>query len=335
MKTQILSALRNADTYVSGQMLCESFGISRTAVWKYVNQLRDEGYVLDSVPNRGYRIIDYPDIVTASEIESRLLNADGKMKGIFNKIVYFEETDSTNNQAKLAAAKKGDESLHGTLYIAERQTGGRGRRGRHWVSPTGSGIWMSLLLQPKIKPEKASMLTIVAALAVMDVVQTVSGGISCGIKWPNDIVMNGKKITGILTEMSSELDYIHYVVVGIGINVNITEIDPSIRDIATSVYLETGRKVKRSDMVAAFSETFLHYYNDFVQTGDLSLLVDRYNERLVNAGRDVKAVYADGEIVGKALGINAEGELIIQREDSQKITVRSGEVSVRGLYGYV
>lgn len=332
MKSEILHLLRCADDYVSGQQLCEAFGVSRTAVWKVINQLKEEGYVIDSVQNKGYRIMEYPDIITASELESLLLDDNGNMQGICQHIRYFEETDSTNNQAKLAAEK---DAPDGTLFVAECQTGGRGRRGRTWVSPAGSGIWMSLLLRPDISPESASMLTLVLAVAMVEAINEEVSDAKCFVKWPNDIVVNNKKISGTLTEMSAEMERIHYVVIGIGINVNTTDFDDSIKDMATSIYLETGKKVKRSNIIAAFSHSFKKYYEEFLKTQDLAFLIDRYNELLINKGRTVKAIYADKEIIGEALGINKKGELIIKTEDGSEMTIRAGEVSVRGLYGYV
>lgn len=337
MKTKILNVLRNSKEYVSGQSLCNMLGVSRTAVWKVINQLKEEGYEIEAVQNKGYRITKYPDILTSSEIMSQLIDSrTGKADGIISEVVYYDETDSTNNEAKRAAEK--DNAADGTLYITECQTGGRGRRGRSWASPAGSGIWMSLLLRPDIAPANASMLTIVAAMAEQEAIRTVltedGHDTECRIKWPNDIVLNKKKISGILTEMSAEMDYIHYVVIGMGINVNTTEFDDSIKATASSLYLETGDHLKRSRIVAAFSKSFAKYYKEFVKTQNLAGLKEDYNTMLVNKDSDVKAIYADKEIVGKALGINDEGELIIKTDEGEKI-IRTGEVSVRGLYGYV
>lgn len=376
MKSEILHLLRNADGYISGQQLCEAFGVSRTAVWKAINQLKEEGYVIDSVQNKGYRITEYPDIITDTEIRSLLIKDsailkskadteqgreadskdknestdkvsdnklkdnnpddnnpdDNKLEGVFQHIRYFEKTDSTNNQAKLAAESNAPD---GTLFVAECQTGGRGRRGRSWESPAGTGIWMSLLLRPDMSPESASMLTLVLAIAMVEAIREEVKDIDCYIKWPNDIVVNGKKITGILTEMSAEMDLIHYVVIGIGINVNTTEFDEAIRDMATSLYLETHRKIKRSNIIAAFSRSFDKYYHEFLKTNDLSLLVDKYNKLLINKDRTVRAIYEKEELIATAIGINKEGELIVKDEAGKEIAIRAGEVSVRGLYGYV
>lgn len=332
IKTSILRMIRQSSGYVSGQSLCEALGVSRTAVWKYVNQLKEEGYEFDAVSNKGYRIVKYPDIITREEIESML------PEGLaVTNVVYYHETDSTNTRAK-QAAEDGEKS--GTLFITECQTGGRGRRGRTWESPAGSGIWMSLLLRPEIKPFDASMLTIVAAMGMKDAIEEIigggtgQGGIHCKIKWPNDIVLGDRKICGMLTEMSAETDWINYVVIGIGVNVNTTEFDDSIKDTASSILLQTGSSVKRSDVVVAFARHFSRYYEKFLKECNLSGLADDYNKALINVGRDVKIVERDGNFVAKAVGIDETGSLIVEKDGDTKRIV-AGEVSVRGLYGYV
>lgn len=331
MKTKILRQLRTTNEYVSGQMLCDELGVSRTAVWKAINQLKEEGYTIEAVQNKGYKITGYPDILTAEEIESRLNPGD-----TVKKVVYAPEIDSTNNEAKRNAENGAKD---GTLYITESQTGGRGRRGRQWVSPSGSGIWMTLLLRPQINPANASMLTIVAAMAVTMAIRRAvaetGADVECHIKWPNDVVINKKKVCGILTEMSAELDCIHYVVIGIGINVNTTEFADEIKETASSLFVETGKNIKRSRIVALFAEEFTKYYQKFLNTGDLSGLVQDYNEMLINVGRQVRICDAKEEFTGVAAGIDSHGELLVTKEDGTQAVISAGEVSVRGLYGYV
>ncbi|MDO5402967.1 MAG: biotin--[acetyl-CoA-carboxylase] ligase [Eubacteriales bacterium] len=331
LKAKVLHELRNSSDYVSGQWLCHRFNVSRTAIWKCINQLKEDGYAIEAVNNKGYRITAYPDVITESEIESLLIDR----RGIVSKLVYFEETDSTNNEAKKHAETGVKNAPDGTLFITECQTGGRGRRGRGWESPAGSGIWMSLLLRPSINPNNASMLTLVTALAVARTVFLVTGSRGCKIKWPNDIVLNKKKICGILTEMSAETDFIHYVVIGIGINVNTAEFDDDIKDKASSLYMETKVHVKRSEIVAVFSSEFKKYYEIFLETKDMSGLIDDYNSMLINAGREVSIISADEEYTGTASGINQKGELLVTRDDGSRVEICAGEVSVRGLYGYV
>ena len=339
MKTKILNALRKSDGYVSGQALCNMLGVSRTAVWKVINQLKEEGYVIEAVQNKGYHITQYPDILTSSEIMSQLTCVDtGSTTGIIREVVYYDETDSTNNEAKRAAER--DNAADGTLYITESQTGGRGRRGRNWVSPAGSGIWMSLLLRPDIAPVNASMLTIVAAMAVQEAIHKVltedGHDAECRIKWPNDIVLDKKKICGILTEMSAEPEHVNYVVTGIGINVNTTEFVDEIKDMASSIFVQTGVRIKRSHVVAQFAHDFTEYFNRFIKTQDLSLLVDDYNKMLINAGKTVRIEERGDAYTAEAYGIDNEGRLIVKVDDTgEEKKIIAGEVSVRGLYGYV
>lgn len=326
MKTQILKMLRNSQDYASGQNICNTLGISRTAVWKYMNQLKEDGYEINAVQNKGYHITQYPDVLTEVELGSLL-----ETEFFGNTIYYFDEIDSTNNEAK----KKAENGApHGTLVITECQSGGRGRRGKKWVSPSRSGIWMSLILRPYILPNNASMLTLVAALAVAGAISKYKN-IECQIKWPNDIVINGKKVCGILTEMSAEQDAVNYVVIGIGINVNTTQFDEDIRGIASSLVVQTGIEIKRSQLVADFAKEFENYYNVFIQTSDLSNLVDEYNKMLINVEREVKIIDTKGEFTGTAIGIDNNGELLVKCKDGSIQKIMAGEVSVRGLYGYV
>ena len=326
MKTKILKVLRNSDKYISGQSICDELGISRTAVWKYMNQLKEDGYGIEATQNKGYNITKYPDVLTEVELGSLF-----ETEFFGNKIYFYDEIDSTNNEAKKKAE---DGAKQGTLVIAECQNGGRGRRGKKWISPSGSGIWMSFVLKPTIHPYGASMITLVAALSVVSALKNIKG-LECNIKWPNDIVANGKKICGILTEMSSELDAVNYVIVGIGINVNMSEFDEEIRDIASSIFLETGLTIKRSQVVADFAKYFEKYYSIFMQTQDMRGLIDEYNGLLVNVGREVKINNINSQFIGNAIGINDKGELLVKKQDGSVEKVIAGEVSVRGLYGYV
>ena len=247
------------------------------------------------------------------------------------RIVYFDATDSTNIQARRLAEAH---APHGTLVVSDRQDGGKGRRGRSWASPSGVGIWMSLILRPEIAPSSASMLTLAAALAVREGIQEETG-LSPLIKWPNDLVLNGKKICGILTEMSTELMEIQYVITGIGINVNQREFPPEIRDTATSLSLEAGRSFRRSSLIAAILKAFEKDYTAFLKTGDLSLLLEEYNACLVNRGKEVCILDPLGEYRAVAEGIDESGSLLVTLPDGTRREIISGEVSVRGIYGYV
>ena len=226
MKSEILRLLKESDDYISGQQMCDRFHVSRTAVWKAIEQLKKEGYEIEAVRNRGYRLLESPDIMSEAEIRSLM---DTEWAG--KNIVYFDEIDSTNNRAKELGEKDG---AHGTLFVADRQVAGKGRRGRVWESPKGISIYMAFLLRPDLIPTKAPMLTLVMAQSVAEGIREVTG-METGIKWPNDIVMNKKKVCGILTEMSTEIDYINYVVIGVGINVNQKVFDEELKEKATSL----------------------------------------------------------------------------------------------------
>ena len=325
MKAEILKLLRSTPEYVSGQELCRQFGVSRTAVWKAVNQLKEVGYGIEAVQNKGYRLISVPDRMDETELNSIRNTAWAGCE-----IYYFDKIDSTNTRAK-ELAEEGHPS--GTFVVADQQTAGKGRRGRSWDSLPGTGIYMTLLLKPQIDPNHASMLTLVAAMAVADAIRRVTGA-EAQIKWPNDIVMHGKKICGILTEMSAEFDYINHIVIGIGINVHNEHFPEELQDHASSLLLECKKRVHRADVIEAFLEAFEQLYAIYLETEDLSNLQEAYDALLVNRGRQVRVLDPKEPFEGEAVGITKKGELIVDTEGKKRL-VSSGEVSVRGIYGYV
>lgn len=326
MKTEILKLLRKADGYVSGQQICEQLDVSRTAVWKVIRQLKEEGYQIEAVRNRGYRIVEVPDVLTGEELKSLM-----QTQWVGRNIVYYPETDSTN----LRIRELGDAGApHGTLAVADMQTAGRGRRGRTWESPPGSSIYMSILLRPDIIPGAAPMLTLVMACSVAEGISDCEN-VDVRIKWPNDVIAGGKKLVGILTEMSTQIDYINHVTIGVGINVNMTEFPENIRDTATSLRLETGHKVRRAPLIAAIMKRFEENYAVFLKTQDMSGLMEKYSGMLINLDRDVLVLGAEDSYKAHALGIDRQGELIVRREDGTEEKIYAGEVSVRGVYGYV
>ncbi len=325
MKAEILTILKDTDGYVSGQELCEHFGVSRTAVWKAMNQLKKEGYEIESVQNKGYRLVKTPDILSKNELVSIR-----KTKWVGTEICYFDVTDSTNTQAK--SLGEGD-APNGTLVVADKQESGRGRRGRSFESPAGTGIFMTLLLKPEIEPQNASMLTLVAALAVAKGMEHMVE-LPVQIKWPNDIIVHGKKVCGILTEMSAQMDYVNYIVIGIGINVSNEDFPEEIKDVATSIYLESGKRINRAMLIEKIWEEFEAYYELYEKTQDLSKLVKEYDSYLVNRGQKVRVLDPREPYEGKAMGITDRGELIVDTWEARRL-VSAGEVSVRGVYGYV
>lgn len=326
MKEEILRLLRSADGYISGQELCNRFGVSRTAVWKAINQLKEAGYEIEAQQNKGYRLMAAPDLMTEAEIKS-LMHTEWVAK----EVLYFDTIDSTNTKAQ-ELAEKGYPS--GTLVVADKQESGKGRRGRSWVSPSGTGIFMTLMIKPDINPNNASMLTLVAALAVAKAITSVTGE-EAMIKWPNDIVVNGKKVCGILTEMNAQFDYINHIVVGIGINVHNESFPEEISQMASSLMIEAGgKRFHRAQIIAETMSYFEQYYDTFLKTQDLSAIVREYDKLLVNRNKSVRVLDPKEPFDGKAMGITPKGELIVDTWESRKL-VSSGEVSVRGIYGYV
>ena len=326
MKTKLLSLLRNTGDYISGQELCQQFGVSRTAVWKIIHQLKEEGYEIDAITNKGYKLKTYPDILNQHEIASRL-----QTKWIGKEVVFLNETDSTNRKARILA----EEGMgHGTLIVADTQTGGKGRRGRTWYSPPGTSLAMSLILKPKLEVSKASMLTLVQAMAVASAIEEICG-MEAQIKWPNDILVNGKKVCGILTEMNLEMMEISSIIIGTGVNVNQEEFPADIAEIATSLKIEKKRSLSRADIIEHICDLFEDYFEKFMESKDLSGMLDEYNARLISRGKIVKVLDPGKEFTGQALGINAFGELQVQKAEGEIVSVYAGEVSVRGIYGYV
>lgn len=265
------------------------------------------------------------DILNEQELKKRK-----KTQWIGKNIVFLQQVDSTNTRAG-QLAKEGAEN--GTYVIAEMQTAGRGRRGRTFDAQMGQGIFMTLIVKPCILTERASMLTLVAALAVSQAITKITGE-NAAIKWPNDIIMHGKKVCGILTEMTLQSQKIDNITIGIGINVHNEKFPNDICHVATSLFLETGIHFQRAELVECVWEMFEYYYEIFLRTEDFSQLAEEYNARLVNLNREVCVLDPGCSFCGKALGITEKGELIVEKEN-EKIIVSAGEVSVRGVYGYV
>lgn len=330
MKAEMIRLLREKNDFLSGQELCAYFQVSRTAIWKVINQLKESGYVIEAAQNKGYRLLESPDIVESYEVESRI-----KTEWAGKQVFYQKETDSTNIDCKQLAEKG---APHGALAVTDAQKSGRGRRGKSWVSPAGCSIFMSLLCRPDFPPDKASMLTLVMGLSVAQAIRDMTG-LKADIKWPNDVVVNGKKVCGILTEMelSVETNEIRYVVIGVGINVNNEEFPEEIQDMATSLFLEQKEKkerLSRAVLIEKVMTAFEKNYELFLEKLTLSLLQEEYNACLVNRDAVVRVLDPKGEYQGIARGIDELGNLLVEQENGEVKKVYSGEVSVRGLYGY-
>ena len=246
-------------------------------------------------------------------------------------LIHLEETDSTNKYLNELCNKQCVEEL--TTITADFQTSGRGQRGNSWESEAGQNLMFSFVLYPTfLKARRQFLLSQIISLAIKEELERYVSNIS--IKWPNDIVINGKKICGILTEMSAQFDYINHIVIGIGINVHNESFPEELQDHAGSLLLECGKRVHRADLIEAFLEEFERLYAIYLQTEDLSALQEEYDQLLVNRGRQVRVLDPKEPFEGKAMGITKKGELIVDTWESRKL-VSSGEVSVRGIYGYV
>jgi BirA family biotin operon repressor/biotin-[acetyl-CoA-carboxylase] ligase len=305
IRKQLVDAFTNAgDSYLSGQFLAELIGCSRTAVWKHMEELRKDGFQLEAVRRKGYRIVSTPETITADEIRLGL-----HTKFIGQNIHYQETVESTQ---KIAAHLANENVPEGTVVIAEAQLSGKGRMGRQWHSPKFTGIWMSLILRPNISLPKAPQLTLLTAVAVVQAIEEQTG-ITPEIKWPNDILINGKKLTGILTELHAEADQIHSIIIGIGINVNqqLEDFPNELHAIATSLAIEKKEKISRSRLIKSIFEKFEKLYIYYLEEGFLpiKLLWESY---AVSIGKRIKARTLTAVIEGKALGITDDGVLQIQ-----------------------
>lgn len=328
MKYRILEELKSRDKeYISGEEISRRLGISRTAVWKYINRLRQEGYNIESQTNSGYKLVQSPDILSSFEIQPLL-----KTRFIGCEILYFDSIDSTNTYAK----KIGEENMkEGTVIIADEQTSGRGRLGRQWMSPKGKGIWMTILLKPNIAPSEASKITLAAAYALCTALDKC--GLDVRIKWPNDIVVNGKKLCGILTEMSADMDIIKYIAVGIGLNANFDahDFDSSIAAEATSIKIETGKYISRKIVASYILNEFERVYDIFIKEGSIKSFLEEYKRRSAVIGKEIRVIYRKEELRGKAVDVTEEGHLVIRLEDGSTREIISGEVSIRSINGYI
>ena len=325
-KDQVLALLKGAEAPLSGEAMSRSLGVSRAAVWKAVEALREEGYVISSAPRRGYLLEVCPDRLSAGEIYR-----PGRRVG--REIVCLETVDSTNNEIKRRAV---GEPPDGLVVAAECQTGGRGRRGRSFVSPAGKGLYLSALLRPDCALEQVPALTAWTAAAVCGAVERLCG-VRPGIKWPNDVILEGRKLCGILTELELEADTaaLRYVVVGVGLNLSQTEADfgPQVAPLAISLAQALGKAPRRAEAASAVLDALDELYARF--PADRAAWLARYRADCLTVGRPVRVLSAGGAREGIALGVEEDFSLRVAWKDGGEEALSSGEVSVRGLLGYV
>lgn len=325
MKDKIIKIiLDNKNDFISGEELSNKLGVSRAAIWKHIKKLKEEGYNIESVNKKGYRLMNIPgDLLT---FENITYNLDTKFIG--KKIHYLKTVDSTNDYLK----KIGDNELEGTVVISEEQTNGKGRLGRSWHSKSGDGIWLSILLKPNIVPYKAPFITMIAGVSIVKALRNL--GINADIKWPNDIIINNKKVCGVLTELSAEIERVNYIIVGIGINVKNTDFPEELKDKATSLYNE-GYRIERVDIVKNIFCEFEKLYDKYIEFDDKSKVLELFRRYSNTINKDVYLIKDNEKELVKCIDINEEGNLIVKDVNGNLREVFSGEVSLRGMNGYV
>ena len=320
MRSKILEMLRNAGSvYISGEEIASRLGVSRTAVWKHIRELREAGYDIRSHSRSGYMLCETPDLLLPGEIRHDL---NTKIMG--QKIVYYEDIPSTNIEAKRLAAEGAPE---GTVVVSEAQSTGRGRMERAFFSPKGKGIWFSIFLRAVFLPQEAPKCTLLAAVAVAKAMDQF--GLRAGIKWPNDVLYEGKKLVGILTEMHAEMDRINYVVIGTGINVNIMpeEFPPELRDCATSLAIMKGEKLPRAAFFRAVLQAIEELYLMVRKQGFASLM-EEWRHYTITLGQEVNVISVNETFAGRAVDIDADGALLVETEQGVR-RVLAGDVSIR------
>ena len=320
--------LAHQKDYLSGEAMSQQLGISRAAVWKAIETLRQEGYVITSAPNRGYRLDSAPDRIREGELSGHLSGCT-----IGSHLLCLDVIDSTNTECKRQAMAG---APHGLAVLSEEQTGGRGRLGRSFQSPKGFGLYLSLLLRPKLPPQEVVDFTAWVAVAVCDGIEAACG-VRPQIKWTNDIVLGGKKLCGILTELGleSETNSLQYLVTGIGVNVNHTpeDFDEEIRSIATSLSMYLGKPIRRAGLAIELLKALDRMYAGFPHNKQEYL--DRYRADCLTVGKDVQLITPVSRQEAHALSIDDKFRLVVEFPDGSQKALSAGEVSVRGMYGYV
>ena len=310
--------VRNATVVVPGPKIAEEIGVSRSTVWEWIERLRELGVAIKGHPRHGYQLEKLPDILVPSLVRAELPRAE-----IGQKIIHYFRTESTNRVALELDAQTGP---HGTVVIAEEQTAGRGRLGRTWYSEKSSGIYTSIVLRPPLSPATAPILTLLAGVAVQQAVISAAG-LEADIRWPNDVLVKGKKVCGILTEMKAELDRLHIVVLGIGINVNHSSMPEELREIATSLALEGGRSYSRLQVLAELLRSVERYYHMLLKEGHAAIVREWSAASSYAEGKQVHVKAGGNDYSGVTSGLDASGALKIRREDGRQELLVAGEIT--------
>jgi len=304
--------------FVSGEALSQALACSRTAIWKVIEELRSEGYEFEAVRRSGYRLTGVPDTPYPEEVKDSL-----KTKFLGQEVQFFPSIESTQIKAH-ALAKEG--AAEGTVVIADHQSEGKGRLGRVWHSPPGTGIWMSILLRPKLELHRCPQLTLLAAVACVEAIRKQTG-LPVMIKWPNDILLHGKKICGILTELNAEADCINYIIMGIGMNVNTPCFPEELQDIATSLAIEKQENVGRVPLIRQLLENLEELYALYMDKG-FKPIKSKWESYALSIGKQVTVRQIYSTMSGLALGIDDQGVLLVQNENGHVEKVYSADVEI-------
>lgn len=321
--TRILTALRQAGAgFMSGAELSQKLGVTRAAIWARIEELRKLGYDIAASPHQGYQLLSVPDVLHADDLLSLLQS----VRVVGRDIRVFEETASTNDIVEKLAR---DGVKEGVVVFAESQSKGRGRLGRKWISPPRKGLWLSVLLRPNLRPQAATQLTVAAATALHRAIREVTG-LSPEIKWPNDILVDGRKIAGVLTELSAELDHINHLILGIGVDVNqaASEFPPELRKIATSLKAETGRHVHRADLAAAMLRELDKDYARICR-GEFAKLADEWEQHCTTIGQRVAIHIGDRITQGHAEALDDDGALLVRTQHGHLERIIGGDVTLQ------
>jgi BirA family transcriptional regulator, biotin operon repressor / biotin---[acetyl-CoA-carboxylase] ligase len=304
---------------VSGAELSEKLGVSRAAIWARIEELRKLGYEIEASPHLGYKLVSAPDLLHADDLLSRL----GKTKVVGRDIRVFRETSSTNDVVEKLAR---DDVKEGVVVFAESQTKGRGRLGRKWISPARKGLWFSVLLRPKLRPQETTQLTVAAATALFRAIREVTG-IVPEIKWPNDILIRGKKVAGILTELTAELDRDKYVIIGVGVDVNLSASDlpVELRKTATSLKIEAEKNIERAELAVQILRELDKDYQR-INSGEFANVADEWEEQCSTIGQRVVIHLGDREIRGRAESLDDDGALVLRTEHGHLERIIGGDV---------
>ena len=317
---QILLALRRAgDGCVSGADLSQRLGITRAAIWARIEELRKLGYDISASPHQGYHLISVPDRLVGDD----LLALTHGNKVIGRDIRVFEQTGSTNDVVEKLAR---DGVREGVVVFAESQTKGRGRLGRRWISPARKGLWFSVLLRPNLRPQAATQLTVAAATALVRAIRQQTE-LAPEIKWPNDILLRGRKVAGVLTELSAELDHVKHITLGIGVDVNLnaSEFPPELRKLATSLKIEAGRHLNRADLATAILRELDRDY-ERIRSHQFAQLADQWEEQCVTLGRRVSIHMGERTLQGLAESLDDDGALLLRTEHGRLERIVGGDV---------